>query len=173
LTGSFILTSPVGEQGYLRGRGFVESALKDWTLNGSLTAETGLPLTARVGGNESNIAGTGAVGTGRAEATGLAIDSGSGPFNLFAFTTPAPGTFGNAGRDTIPGPGSFVLNLSFGRSWKVIDERKRVEIRVDSNNTLNKVNITGYYTTVNATNYGLPSNVSSMRAITATLRLRY
>ncbi len=173
LTGSFILTSPVGEQGYLRGRGFVESALKDWTLNGSLTAETGLPLTARVGGNESNIAGTGAVGTGRAEATGLPIESGTGPFNLLAFTTPAPGTFGNAGRDTIPGPGSFVLNLSFGRSWKVIDERKRVEIRVDSTNTLNKVNITGYYTTVNATNYGLPSNVSAMRAITATLRLRY
>jgi hypothetical protein len=173
LSGNFVLTSPVGEQGYLRGRGFVENLLKDWTLNGNLTAETGLPLTAKVGGNQSNIAGTGAIGSGRAQATGLAVDAGSGPFNLLAFTTPVPGTFGNAGRDTIPGPGLFNLNLSFGRSWKVIDERKRIEIRVDSSNTLNKVNITGYYTTVNATNYGLPSNVGSMRAVTATLRLRY
>jgi trimeric autotransporter adhesin len=126
-----------------------------------------------VGGNQSNIAGTGAIGSGRANATGLPIDSGSGPFNLLAFTTPAPGTFGNAGRDTIPGPDLYTVNLSFGRSWKVIDERKRVELRVDSTNTLNKVNLTGYYTTVNAINYGLPSNVGAMRAITATLRLRY
>jgi hypothetical protein len=173
LTGSFILTSPVGEQGLLRGRGWQETLLKDWTLNGSLTAESGLPLTARVLGNQSNIAGTGAVGSGRAQATGLPVESGSGPFNLLAFTTPVPGTFGNAGRDTIPGPSLFNLNLSFGRSWKIIDERKRVELRVDSSNTLNHINLTGYYTTVNATNYGLPSNVGATRAITATLRLRY
>jgi trimeric autotransporter adhesin len=173
LTGNFILTSPVGEQGLLRGSGWRETLLKDWTLNGSFTAESGLPLTARVGGNQSNIAGTGAIGSGRANATGLPIDSGSGPFNLLAFTTPAPGTFGNAGRDTIPGPDLYTVNLSFGRSWKVIDERKRVELRVDSTNTLNKVNLTGYYTTINAINYGLPSNVGAMRAITATLRLRY
>jgi trimeric autotransporter adhesin len=173
LTGSFVLTSPVGEQGYLRGRGFVENLLKDWTLNGGLTAQSGAPLTARVLGNQSNIAGTGAVGSGRADATGLAIDSGSGPFNLLAFTTPVPGTLGNAGRDTIPGPSSVNLNLSFGRSFKVIDERKRIEIRVDSTNTLNHVNITNYYTTVNATNYGLPASVSGMRSITATLRLRF
>jgi trimeric autotransporter adhesin len=173
LTGNFIFTSPVGEQGLLRGRGFTETLLKDWTLNGSLTAETGLPLTARVGGNQSNIAGTGAIGSGRADATGLPVDSGTGPFNLLAFTTPLPGAFGNAGRDTIPGPGAFLLNLSFGRSWKIIDERKRIELRVDSTNTLNKVNLTGYYTTINATNYGLPSGVGAMRALTATLRLRF
>jgi hypothetical protein len=113
------------------------------------------------------------VGSGRAQATGLAIDSGTGPFNLLAFTTAIPGTFGNAGRDTIPGPSSFGLNLSFGRSFKVIDERKRIEFRVDSSNTLNHVNITGYYTTVNAVNYGLPSNAGGTRSLTATLRLRF
>jgi trimeric autotransporter adhesin len=173
LTGSFIFTSPVGEQGFLRGRGWIETLLKDWTLNGSLTAESGLPLTARVLGNQSNIAGTGAVGSGRANSTGLPVEDGGGPFNLLAFTTADPGTFGNAGRDTIPGPSLINLNLSFGRSWKIIDERKRIELRVDSTNTLNTVNLTGYYTTVNATNYGLPSNVGAMRAVTATLRLRY
>ncbi len=173
LTGSFVLTSPVGDQGYLRSGGKMATLLKDWTLNGNLTAQTGAPLTARVLGNQSNIAGTGAVGSGRAEATGLAIESGSGPFNLLAFTTPAPGTFGNAGRDTIPGPSTVNLNLSFGRSFKIIDERKRIELRVDSNNVLNHVNITNYYTTVNAINYGLPSSAGGMRTLTATLRLRF
>lgn len=173
LTGTFNFTSPVGETGYLRGRGLSEKLLKDWTLNGSITAESGTPLTATVLGNQSNIAGTGAIGSGRAQATGQPIDSGSGQFNLAAFTSPVSGTFGNAGRDTIPGPGLFNINLSFGRSFKIIDERKRIEFRVDSTNSLNKVNISGYYTTINATNYGLASAVGGMRAITATVRLRF
>jgi hypothetical protein len=173
LNGNFVLTSPVGEQGYLKGRGWVENLLKDWTLNGNLSVQSGIPLTARVLGNQANIAGTGAVGSGRAQATGLPIDAGTGLFNLLAFTTPVPGTFGNAGRDTIPGPSSFGLNLSFGRSFKVIDERKRIEFRVDSTNVLNHVNLTGYYTTVNAVNYGLPSSAGAMRSLTATMRLRF
>jgi trimeric autotransporter adhesin len=173
LNGSFILTSPVGEQGLLRGRGWKEALLKDWTLNGTLIAETGVPLTARVLGNQANIAGTGAVGSGRANATGLGIDSGTGPFNLLAFTLPASGQYGNAGRNTIPGPGLFNINFSFGRAFKVIDERKRIEFRVDSSNPLNKVNISSYYTIVNATNYGLPSSVGSMRSLTAVVRFRF
>jgi trimeric autotransporter adhesin len=173
LNGSFILTSPVGEQGLLRGRGWKETLLKDWTLNGTVVAETGVPLTARVLGNQANIAGTGAVGSGRANATGLDINSGTGQFNLLAFTLPASGQYGNAGRNTIPGPGLFNINFSFGRAFKVIDERKRIEFRVDSNNPLNKVNISSYYTIVNATNYGLPSSVGSMRSLTAVVRFRF
>jgi hypothetical protein len=44
--------------------------LKEWTLSGGITAETGSPLTARVLGNQADIAGSGNVGSGRADATG-------------------------------------------------------------------------------------------------------
>ena len=44
---------------------------RNWTLNGSALLESGTPLTARILGNQSNVAGTGVVGSGRAEATGL------------------------------------------------------------------------------------------------------
>ena len=45
--------------------------LRDWTFGGGLTASSGTPLTATVLGNQANSGGTGVVGSGRADATGL------------------------------------------------------------------------------------------------------
>jgi hypothetical protein len=36
-------------------------------------------------------------------------------FNTSAFSQPAPYTFGNAGRDVIPGPGNIVFDLALAR----------------------------------------------------------
>nr|MDQ2901920.1 TonB-dependent receptor [Acidobacteriota bacterium] len=105
LTASYILTSPFGENGLIRGSGWTERLLKDWTLSGGVTAGSGLPFTARVLGNQADTAGTGAVGSGRANATGLPVVSGPGFFNPAAYAIPIAGTFGDAGRNTIPGPG--------------------------------------------------------------------
>ncbi len=170
---NYIYTSPVGENGLLRGGGVPEKLLKDWTFTGSVTAATGTPLTARVLGNQSDTAGTGAVGSGRADATGAPIDSSGGFFNLAAFTLPVAGEFGNAGRNTIPGPGLFSLNLSLSRSFRMGDDRRRVEFRVDTTNITNHVSITNVYTVVNASNYGLASAASGMRTITGTVRFRF
>ena len=170
---NYIYTSPVGENGLLRGGGIAEKLLKDWTFSGSLTAATGTPLTARVLGNQSDTAGTGAVGSGRADATGVPVDSGSGFFNLGAFTIPIAGQFGDAGRNTIPGPSLFSMNFSVSRSFRMGDDRRRVEFRMDSQNVTNHVNITNLYTVVNASNYGLASAASAMRSITATVRFRF
>ena len=81
---NYVIQSPVGSNGILSNQKVMEKALKDWTLAGSLTLQTGTPLTARVLGNQSDIAGTGTIGSGRAQATGLPVDSGTGFFNLLA-----------------------------------------------------------------------------------------
>ncbi len=146
--------------------------LKDWQLSGSVTAQTGNPLTARVLGNATQLAQTGGIGNERAEATGEAIDTGSGFFNQNAFTIPVAGTYGDAGRNTIPGPGTFNLNLAFARSF-TFSERRRLEFRLESNNVLNHVNYTNLYTVVNAVNYGLPSAAGSMRSMNAVVRFRF
>ena len=170
---NFIYSSPFGENGVIKTSGLREKLLKDWQFTGGVNASSGLPFTARVLGNLADIGGTGATGSGRAQATGIPVSSDSGLFNLGAFTTPAPGTYGDAGRNTIIGPSRLTLNIGFGRSFRVHDDRKRLEVRVESNNITNTPNITSFNTVVNASNYGLPLAVNGMRTVTATARLRF
>lgn len=141
-------------------------------MTGGITAGSGTPRTARVLGNQADSAGTGVVGAGRADSTGLAVDAGSGFFNTAAFSIPPAGRYGNAARNTIPGPDRFVLNASLGRSFTLSD-RRRLEFRVDSQNLLNHPNYSGLGTVVNASDYGLPTAVGTMRSMSATVRLRF
>ena len=86
LTTSFVLSSPVSNRtGGLRIAGKMGAALRDWNLAGAITLQTGNPLTARVLGNQSDTAGTGVIGSGRADATGLPSNGGRGLFQLTRF----------------------------------------------------------------------------------------
>ena len=158
-----------------RGRGgqFGNVFLKDWTLSFGLTAQSGSPFTAMVLGNVSDAGGSGAVGSARADATGLAIDSGAGFFNPLAFAVPPSTRFGNAGRNTIIGPAMLSMNGSFGRTITFGDGRKNVDIRAESSNLMNNVNITRIGTTVNNSSFGLPLAASGMRSVTLNLRYRF
>lgn len=174
LTGNFVFTSPVAGPGSKSADNtLVARLLKDWTLSGSTSFSSGTPLTARVLGNLADSSGTGAVGAGRADSTGLPVNGGTGEFfNLAAFTIPPSGRFGDAGRNTIPGPAIFSLNAGFGRSF-TLGERRRVEFRFDSTNVLNHPNITGIGTVVNSLTYGLPLTAGAMRTMQGTLRFRF
>jgi hypothetical protein len=169
----FVWTSPIAGPGsHVASDGKVGRLLKDWQISGNLTAQTGNPLTARVLGNTQQLAQTGGIGSGRASATGEPVGEGSGFFNLAAFAVPAVGTYGDAGRNTIPGPGTVSLNSALARSF-TFAERRRVEFRLEANNVLNHVNYTGLYTVVNAVNYGLPSSAGAMRTLQAVVRFRF
>jgi carboxypeptidase family protein len=146
--------------------------LKDWTLQGTMALSSGSPLTARVLGNLSDTGGTGAVGSGRADATGTSVDCCGLFFNPAAFTIPPSGRFGDAGRNTIEGPGTFSLNSSLGRSI-ALSERRRIEFRLEANNLTNHVNYTNVYTVVNASNFGLASAAGPMRTLLINVRLRF
>ncbi len=173
-SGTFLWTSPVAGPGsHIAAESKTGRFLKDWQLSGGITAQTGNPLTPRILGNTQQLAQTGGIGKGRAEATGEPVDAGPGFFNLDAFTAVIPpNQFGNAGRNTIPGPGLFSLNLAFGRSF-TFAERRRLEFRFEANNVLNNVNYTNLYTVVNAVNYGLPSAAGAMRTVDAVVRFRF
>jgi hypothetical protein len=149
--------------------GYVADVLRGWTVGGVLNATSGTPFTAVVNGDTS---GTGYTGNARAQATGVPVTSGTGYFNTLAFIVPATGTFGDAGRDTIPGIPNFTLTASFFRSFRV-DDKRRIEFRIDSTNPINHVNVTGINTTVGSIQYGLPTSAGGMRTVTATVRLRF
>ena len=152
--------------------GFRGALLRDWTLTGGLTIRSGSAFTAQVLGNRADQGGAGTIGSGRADATGLPVLSDSGFFNLAAFTVPAARQYGNASRNTIPGPGFFALNMSLGRALH-LGERRSIDLRLEANNLLNSVNISRIGTTVNALNYGLALGASSMRTVQINLRMRF
>jgi len=60
-------------------------------------------------------------------------------FNTAAFSTPAPFTFGNAGRDIIPGPGNIVFDLSLLRRFHP-RESQSIEFRAEFFNAFNHPN---------------------------------
>jgi len=170
---SYVLTSPIGHNSKILAHHLLEQKLlEDWTLSGSVMAQTGAPLNPKVGGNLSDSAGTGALGVTRPDATGIPVNSGSGYFNTAAFILPAPGSFGDAGRNTIPGPGLVTASASVGRSFPFGD-RRSLEFRLDASNVLNHVNISSLGTVINANNYGLPLAAGAMRSVSAVLRFRF
>ncbi len=169
LTTTFVLQSPIRE----RSGGKWSALGRGWMLMGGTTFRSGTPLTARVLGNRSDSGGTGVIGSGRADASGLDIDDGDGFFNRAAFTLPPAGRFGNAGRNTITGPALFAINGSIGRGFRIGDNRRRLELRLEANNVTNRVSFTGLGTVVNASNYGLALGAAPMRTVQAIVRFRF
>ena len=53
------------------------------------------------------------------------------------------------------------------------DTRRQLQLRIASNNVLNHVVITNIGTTVNATNFGLPTAASATRTVTLNMRLNF
>jgi hypothetical protein len=148
---------------------FIYKVIRGWQLFGSYDVNSGTPFTATVGGDPS---GTGLTGSTRANATGLPVEDGSGYFNTNAFTLVLPGTFGTAGRNTIPGIVNFSLNASAMRTFR-FGERHRLAFTFSTTNPLNHVSINGIGTQVGNYNYGLATSALPMRTVTASARFTY
>jgi hypothetical protein len=116
--------------------------LKNWSLSGTMMLQDGTPVNpfffaldfANSGTlNRPNIVPGQSVTLPRDQRTADHF------FNTAAFTAPAPYTFGNAGRDTIPGPGNNVFDLALHRQFRV-REHQTLQFRAESFNTFNHPN---------------------------------
>jgi hypothetical protein len=61
-------------------------------------------------------------------------------YNPAAISAPAPYTFGDAGRDILPGPGNEVVDLALHRRFRML-EHSTIEVRGEVFNSLNHPNI--------------------------------
>ena len=117
-TGNVIVDLPFGEGKPWLTDGTSAALLGNWQLTGVVQAASGTPFTARVLGNIGDVA-TGVNGTLRPNYDGQPIAVGDPTVGLFfntgAFEIPTSG-YGNAGRNTIIGPGTFNVNLGVMRS---------------------------------------------------------
>jgi hypothetical protein len=162
----------MGTAGGTLVNGWKGALMKDWTVSGNISLRSGSPFTATVGGNRSQVGGTAVSNMVRASATGLPVEVSGMLFNTAAFTEPAAGEWGNAGRNTIPGPTTFSLDGSLGRVFR-LGERRNIDLQFQAQNVLNRVTITSWGTVLSSSNYGLAAAAAGMRKLTINLRFRF
>jgi hypothetical protein len=152
--------------------GWRGATIKEWTFLIPITWGTGLPENPNY--NNVLLGGTTTNGPLRPSFTGEPLYAApAGLFlNQYAFMAPAPGTFGNAGKDSITGPDQFSLNASMQRTFRVND-RVTLNLRVDSTNTLNHVVFTNYNPTLGSPQFGVATGANQMRRLTTTLQFRF
>jgi hypothetical protein len=168
LTGSYTYELPWGaNKRWLNQPGLRSQWFGDLSWSGSFTIQSGSPFTANVTPNYTSVY-QGASGSLRANYNGLPIQL-SHPgidewFNTAAFSEPATGMYGDAGRNTIIGPGMINFNMTLAKNLR-ISEEKRLEFRITANNAFNAPHYTGIDTTVGDKQFGQVTSVGPMRAI--------
>jgi len=163
-------TTGVGLKGGTLVDGFWSSLWKDWTVVADLTAGSGLPFTPIA---FLQVAGTGIVGI-RASTTGVSpAPIAAGTYaNPAAFTTPAPGTWGDAGRNSLRGPAQFSMNMSVSRVFR-FGTRRSLEWRLAATNVLNRVTFTSVGAVVGSPQFGQPTAANPMRTLQMSVQLRF
>lgn len=168
---TFQFTTGMGWHGNAFFSGWRASWLKQWTLASEFSAGSGLPQTPIY---LIAVPGTGSTGTVRPDLTGADIyATGAGyHLNAAAFTAPASGQWGNAGRYSIEGPATLTLDSSLARNFRLRDPLN-LDVRIDAANVLNRVVYTGWNAITNSTTFGLPANTNAMRSLQISGRLRF
>jgi trimeric autotransporter adhesin len=164
-------TSGEGLGGGTLMTGWPGRLFKEWTILTQIVAGTGLPETPVY---LVAVTGTGFTGTIRPDPTGspIYVSQAGLHLNPAAYAAPLPGEWGTAGRNSITGPDQFSLDCSLARTFRP-STRFYLDARVDATNLLNHGVFTGWNTTVNSTQFGLPVAVNPMRSLEVTLRLRF
>jgi hypothetical protein len=82
-------------------------------------------------------------------------------FNPAAYANPAPGTFGNSGRNSLIGPTFFNADFSIGKSFRLPREGMRLEIRADMYDVFNHTNFANPDANVGYTSNGVLADTTA------------
>ena len=141
-------------------------------LDGDRATEcgSGLPLTPLA---FVPVPGTGVVGI-RPSLTGQPIGPQKpGSYaNAAAFVTPAPGSWGDAGRNSIRGPATFSFDMSLTRTFR-FNSHLNLDWRVTATNVINHVTFTTIDRVITSPQFGWPTNTSPMRRIATSFVFRF
>ena len=93
-------------------------------------------------------------------------------FNPAAFQDPAPGRYGNVGRNTLSSPGTISIDLSIFKNFE-LTERARLQFRSEFFNLPNHPNFRGIDTTYDSPSAGELSSAAAARQIQFALKLLF
>ena len=164
-------TTGMGLHGGSLLSGWRGTAFKEWTASTVINVASGLPLNPQF---PAIVQGTGLPGSIRPDYTGAPLyDAPSGlNLNPAAYAAPAPGQWGNAGRNSITGPSQFSINASAQRTFR-LNDRFSATLQISSVNPLNHPTFPSWVTLVSSAQFGLPAGASPMRSVQTNLRVTF
>ncbi len=156
--------------GSLMTGGWKNAIFGEWTFVPQLTIGSGTPLTPIY---PAVVTGTGVQGTVRPDYTGASLYNAPAGLHLnpAAITAPAPGKWGNAGRNSIIGPMQFSTTATLMRTFRFTD-RINADVRLMATNPINHVTYSHWNTMANA-QFGLPDSANGMRSMSLSTRVRF
>ncbi|HZP32940.1 MAG TPA: carboxypeptidase-like regulatory domain-containing protein [Candidatus Acidoferrales bacterium] len=175
---NYLYELPLGEGHRFAQKGLTAALFGNWRFSGNIGAQTGTPYTAEVLGTSAANVGGGGIFATRADqicnANAGALAAPLDFFNTNCFVVPSAGQLGNAGRNTIIGPGMFIWNAQFGKTFPFgKDHEHRVDFRWEVMNTTNTPNLTGLSTLVNSATFGQVTGAGAMRAMNVVTRFTF
>ncbi len=151
-------------------------ALSGWSLTGIVALQTGVGLSVTSGVDNAR-SGTGGQ---RADISGdpdLPDDRTNQEkilswFNTSVYSPNALGTFGNAGRNHLRGPGSKNVDLGLHKTFATGGDT-RIQVRIEAFNVFNWTNLGNPNTSQNSSNFGRITSAASSRVMQGALRVSF
>jgi hypothetical protein len=153
----------------------LKGLLGGFSLSGVFTARSGTPVD--IFGTNIVAARTINSGDNRPNQTGeVRILGGLGPGQLFfdtsVFSDPAPGTFGNAGRNSLRGPSYFNYNATLARTFQLA-ERMKLQFQLSAFNVTNTPHFRNPNGDFTSTTFGQSRTTFGERQVRFGLRLTF
>jgi hypothetical protein len=161
---------PFGVGQRFDGGPWVARIVGNWQVSGIETLQSGLPFTPQLSYNPSNDGDTRnpVRPSINPNFIGSVIQGGANQyFNPNAFIQPLPGTYGNIGRNTLPGPGLVETDVAIARKFS-LSERLNLQFRAEIFNLFNHTNFNVPNPVVYAAATGDPSPSAGVITSTTT-----
>jgi len=175
VSGNYLYELPFGKDKRWLTAGTPAHFFEGFSVSGSFTFATGLPLTPTYQATTEDVA-RGTAGSLRPDRkAGVSLTAGGGSlkqwFNTAAFVAPA-NTYGNASRNSITGPGTVSNNMTLSKTMQMGDSRS-MEMRATIDNVFNTVQYSGVDTNVASPTFGQVTSVGTMRSLQFMARFRF
>ena len=151
-------------------KGAADKLLSGWQWNVIVGLQSGFPFTPLLGFNRSRNGDTSApdrpdMAPGRT-LSGIYRRTPNQWFDPTAFTLPVAGTYGNAGRTILTGPGLATFDLSLFKTTR-LSERSNLQFRAEFFNLLNRANFS-FPSLIVLTTTGAPASAAGLISATST-----
>jgi hypothetical protein len=173
---NIFLANYVYDLPFLRGRNdFIGKTLGGWEIAGVIALESGTPAT--VFNSTGDVAGVNS-DFGQAANRLAGCNPNNAPrsvaewFNTACFVNAAPGTFGDAGRNSVWGPPTRNWDFALYKNGP-LTERLRYQFRAEFFNFLNHPSFNSIGTSIGAGNFGQITGANDPREIQFGLKLNF